>query len=103
MPTITKRDLVRILVEQKDIGNGLASYCVDILFDAMREAITEGNRIEIRGLGSWKVSVTNPRPNARNPRTGERVYVPARRKVGFRPGKVLKKELFRPRGEGEVS
>ena len=55
--------------------------------------ILEEEDIQIRGFGSWKVRQANARPNARNPRTGERVYVPARRKVTFRPGKVLKKEL----------
>jgi nucleoid DNA-binding protein len=42
------------------------------------------------------VKKANARPKARNPRTGEIVYVPARRKVRFRPGKVLKGEFAKP-------
>ena len=52
-----------------------------------------GNRIEIRGFGVLNVKHTKPRPTARNPRTGEQVGVPARRKVLFKPGKLLKAAL----------
>ena len=100
MPTITKRDLARILVEHTGMRNGAATRCVGALFEALRESIAEGQDIQIRRFGSWRVEQTNPSPNARNPRTGERVHVPARRKVMFRPGKVLRKELGRPLGDG---
>ena len=69
---------------------------VDVFFDAMIDAIVQGNRIEVRGFGVWEVKQTNPRPNARNPMTGEQVSVPARRKVRFKPGKELRKVLGRP-------
>ena len=66
---------------------------VDSLFEAMRDALIEGNRIEIRGFGVLEVKNTKPKPAARNPRTGEIVYVPARRKTHFKPGKQLKEAL----------
>jgi len=66
----------------------------------LQEAIIEGNRIEIRGFGSWRVKATKAKPGARNPKTGAKVYVPARRKVLFKPGKILKEELGRPTEHG---
>jgi len=69
---------------------------VDTVFEAMRESLIDGQRIEIRGFGVFQVKETRPKPAARNPRTGEVIRVPARRKTHFRPGKVLRKELHRP-------
>ena len=70
-----------------------ATVLVDGAFAAMRDALIDECRIEIRGFGSLTVEHAKAKPGARNPRTGERVYVPARRKVRFRPGLLLKKAL----------
>ena len=61
----------------------------------MAEALIQDNRIEIRGFGSFEVKQANAR-NGRNPKTGEAVFVPARRKVRFKPGKMLKNKLSKP-------
>ena len=50
-------------------------------------------RVEIRDFGVFEVKQTKAKPQARNPRTNELVYVPARRKTHFRPGKQLKEAL----------
>ena len=96
MQTITKADLAKILSDEIDCKNTMAKQAVDVLFETLADAIIEGERIEIRGFGSWDVKRTNARPRARNPRTGEEVYVPARRKVGFTPGKILRDALSTP-------
>ena len=96
MQTITKADLAKILADEIDCKNTMAKQAVDVLFETLSDAIIEGERIEIRGFGSWEVKRTNARPRARNPRTGEEVYVPARRKVGFKPGKILRDALSNP-------
>jgi len=74
----------------------MAHAMVDSLFTAMREALIEGNRIEVRGFGVLETRDTKPKPAVRNPRTGEIVYVPARRKTHFKPGKELKKAMHQP-------
>ena len=74
----------------------LASKMVDSIFTAMRNSLINGDRIEIRGFGVFQVKDTKPKPAARNPRTGEIIYVPARRKTHFKPGKLLKDELHKP-------
>ena len=96
MRTITKRDLARILAESSDSQRSLAAGVVDSLFTAMREQLIAGHRIEVRGFGVLETRDTKPKPAARNPKTGEIVYVPARRKTHFKPGKDLKRALYEP-------
>jgi integration host factor subunit beta len=94
--TITKRDLALEVSEVTGFKKNMSAKMVDILFAAMRDTLIAGNRIEIRGFGVFEVKDTKPKPAARNPRTGEIIYVPARRKTHFKPGKLLKKELHKP-------
>ena len=94
--TITKADLTKLLADEMNCQTTTAKQAVDILFETLADAIMEGERIEIRGFGSWDVKRTNARPRARNPRTGDEVFVPARRKVGFKPGKILRDALSTP-------
>ena len=97
MATITKKDLARSVADAIGCKNNLTLEMVDSLFEAMRETLIEGNRIEIRGFGVLEVKDTKPKPAARNPRTGEVVYVPARRKTHFKPGRLLKEALHQAR------
>ena len=94
--TTTKKDLA--IQVSNDIGcsKKLANDAVKNIFIIMRESLINGNRIEIRGFGVLQVKDTKAKPAARNPRTNEIVYVPARRKTHFKPGKLLKDELHKP-------
>ena len=91
MTTTTKRDLIRHVAERTGTSRGLARDATDSLFDHMRELL-----IAVRGFGVLLVKDTNSRPDARNPKTGERVFVPARRKLLFKPGKQIKNALREP-------
>ena len=97
MPTITKKELALLVSEQASCKKNVAAKIVDSLFSAMRDSLIEGNRIEIRGFGVFQVKDTRPKPAARNPRTGEVIYVPARRKTHFKPGRLLKEALHQAR------
>jgi nucleoid DNA-binding protein len=101
--TITKKDLARSVADAIGCKNNLTLQMVDSLFEAMRETLIEGNRIEIRGFGVLEVKDTKPKPAARNPRTGEVVYVPARRKTHFKPGKQLKEALHNIRPKNSAA
>ncbi len=96
MQTVTKANLTKLLADEMNCQTTMSKQVVDILFETLADAIMEGERIEIRGFGSWEVKRTNARPRARNPRTGDEVFVPARRKVGFKPGKILRDALSTP-------
>ncbi len=96
MATVTKATLARYLAEHMGYPKAKALKAVDTLFHSMTESIVQGNRIEIRSFGSWEVKETREKPRARNPSTGQTVYVPARRKVMFKPGKIVKEVLSHP-------
>jgi integration host factor subunit beta len=97
--TITKRDIARRVARQVDEELPLAEKVVSALFTILREVMAEADpevRIEIRDFGVFEVKTTKAKPKARNPRTGEIVYVPPRRKTHFKPGKLLTEELKKP-------
>ena len=96
LQTVTKSHFAKILAKGKNLNGTQAKNLVDAFFQAMSEAIIQGERIEARGFGVFEVKETNPR-NSRNPRTGEQFFLPARRKVMFKPGKVLKGALMKAR------
>jgi len=93
LETITKKNLAHQVAEATGCKKNLVYEAIDSLFEVMREQLVEGNRIEIRGFGVLEVKATKPKPAARNPRTGEIIYVPARRKTHLKPGKDLKNAL----------
>lgn len=94
--TLTRKD-VEEKMDQKLAGQRMTrKLIVDSLFDSLRELIMSADpvlRIEIRDFGVFEVKKTRPKPKARNLKTGEFVYVPGRRKMHFKPGKILKNFL----------
>lgn len=66
---------------------------------ALRELMAEADpevRIELRDFGVFEVKKTKAKPKARNPKTNETVFIPARRKTHFKPSKRLREELQQP-------
>jgi nucleoid DNA-binding protein len=100
MATTAKVDLAQLVAAEADCPRYLALQVVDALFEAMRERLLAGDRVEIRGFGTLCVKQARARLRARNPRTGKSVRVPARRKVQFKPGQTLREGLHRPRPKG---
>jgi len=97
--TVTKRDIAKRVAKKIDEKLPLTEKVVSALFTTLREVMAEANpevRIEIRDFGVFEVKTTKAKPKARNPKTGEIVYVPPRRKTHFKPGKLLKEELKKP-------
>lgn len=74
-----------------------AEMAVKTLQEALTQALIAGQRIEIRGFGSFALHERRAR-RARNPRTGEWVDVPPKRAVHFKPGKALREAVDRQRG-----
>jgi integration host factor subunit beta len=93
LTTTTKKNLAQAVAEATGARKLTALQMVDSLFETMREILSDGQRIEIRGFGAFSVKATKPKPAARNPKMGEIVYVPARRKTHFKPRKVLKEAM----------
>lgn len=69
-----------------------ADCAVKMILDAMTEALAVGHRIEIRGFGSFALNHRPPRVS-RNPKSGEKVDVPAKRMPHFKAGKELRERV----------
>ena len=89
---MNRSELIKSLAEECDITNAEASRIVKTFFQSMREAIKNGNRIEIRGFGSFKVKEYKSY-KGRNPKTGEVVNVASKKLPFFRAGKEFKDYL----------
>lgn len=83
-----KLDIVNRVAEKTGVPKIKAEVAVDALFNAMKEAMQRGERIELRGFG---VFVVKPRKRGigRNPRTGEVTDIPPGKTIRFKPGKEL--------------
>lgn len=93
-----KSDLVNVLVGKKGVTQKQAEASVEVIFEAMKEALVRGEKLEIRGLGSFHVK-HYPGYQGRNPKTGEVIPVKPKRGLLFRAGKELKDRVNRPEGE----
>ncbi|HJA08048.1 MAG TPA: integration host factor subunit beta [Candidatus Mailhella merdigallinarum] len=89
---MNKSELIKTLAEQSDISMDEATLVVNTFFDCMKEALLQGDRVEIRGFGSFKIKEYGAYAG-RNPRTGEKVEVQPKRLPFFRAGKELKEFL----------
>ena len=83
-----KQDLIQRVVERTGLPRIKAEAAVDAIFQSMKTALAEGDRIELRGFGVFNVK---PRKTGigRNPRTGAEVSIAPGRAVRFKPGKDL--------------
>ena len=86
---MTKADLVDQVTAIGDLTRRDGEVIVDTLFDAVIGALKSGDKIEIRGFGSFRTRQRKPRVG-RNPKTGDRVEVPAKKIPFFKPSKELK-------------
>ena len=66
---------------------------IDIFSDSILNALKDGKKVEIRGFGTFFVKIIKEKYSARNPKTGELIYVPEKNKVRFKPSKNLKKQI----------
>src|SRR5256885_16105310 len=88
-PTLTKADLIEEVLKVTELPRKESETIVETIFDSIIEAIQKGEKIEIRGFGSFRTRQRRGRVG-RNPKTGEKVEVPAKRIPFFKPSKELK-------------
>jgi integration host factor subunit beta len=86
---MTKADLVDKVTALGDLTRRDGEIIVDTLFESVIGALKSGDKIEIRGFGSFRTRQRNSRIG-RNPKTGEKVDVPAKRVPFFKPSKELR-------------
>src|ERR1700694_1498192 len=89
---MTKAEFVESLANSLNQTNSESERVLEAVVDVRKQALQRGEKIDLRGLGVFKVRETKPR-QARNPRTGETLSIPAKRTAVFKPGKELSTTL----------
>lgn len=90
---MTKSELIELLVDRHDqLSIKDIELSVKTMLDHMTESLSSGNRIEIRGFGSFSLHYRAPR-TGRNPKTGESVSLDAKYVPHFKPGKELREQV----------
>ncbi len=90
---MTKSELIVQLAERfPQLVAKDADYAVKMILDAMTDALARGDRIEIRGFGSFALNYRPPR-TGRNPKSGEKVHVPEKYVPHFKAGKELRERV----------
>jgi integration host factor subunit beta len=98
---MTKSDLIEALTQKTNLTKKKIEAVVNTVFDRMFEALVNGDRIEIRGFGSWYVKEYKPY-TGRNPKTGSSVSVPEKKLPFFKVGKELKKQIDDGKNSGPI-
>jgi integration host factor subunit beta len=84
--------VARITAQNPHLYETEVEALVKAIFNRLSQALKEGDRVELRGFGTFEVRHREARP-ARNPRTGQAVEVEARTAIHFRPSKAMRAEL----------
>jgi len=107
--SMTKAELVEEVSRVSDLTKKHSEVIVDTVFRSIIEALHRGEKIELRGFGSFRLRKREPR-KGRNPKTGDKVDVPPKKVPYFKPGKELKELINKepappagsPSGTGSV-
>lgn len=89
---MTKKEIVRTISEEIGLTQLQTKEIVQKTFDAIVKALVAERRIELRNFGVFEVKRRAPR-KARNPRTGDKVFVPEKSVVTFKPGKEMEERV----------
>lgn len=97
---MTKSELIEQLAEQSHLSVGDIDLAVRTILETMSQSMADGDRIEIRGFGSFNLHYRSPRMG-RNPKTGEAIALPARYVPHFKPGKELRLRVDQVKKSGK--
>ena len=86
---MNKNELVAAVADAADISKADATKAVDLVFDTITDALKKGGDVRLVGFGTFSVAA-RAASEGRNPRTGEKINIPASKQPKFKPGKGLK-------------
>lgn len=98
---MTKKEMVRQIAAKLKVDQVLAKRVVQSVLDSILEALVRSGRVELRNFGVFEIKTRAAR-KARNPKTNQEVFVPARSVLCFQPGKNVASRIehVRPPGSG---
>lgn len=99
---MTKAELVDEVARVVQLTKKQAETIVNIVFDSIVDSLRAGQKIELRGFGSFRLRSRKSR-TGRNPKTGEKVEVPSKKIPYFKPGKELKELINKAMAEAEAA
>ena len=99
--TLTKFDIVRTLAEKYELEVASTRRVVQGTLDMITDALLQGDKVELRNFGVFEVILRAGRI-ARNPRSKEEVFIPERKVVKFKPGKVMEDRITVPSMKGGI-
>lgn len=99
---MTKAELVEDVARAAELTKKDAERLVEIVFESIIDTLNQGEKIELRGFGSFRVRERGAR-RGRNPKTGDPVDIPAKRVPYFKPGKELKELINEEPGGASAS
>ena len=85
---MNKADLIEAVAKDTDLSKAKASGAVDAFIDSIAKSLTQGQKVTLVGFGTFQTSKRKAR-EGRNPQTGAKIKIPARRVARFKPGKAL--------------
>jgi integration host factor subunit beta len=89
---VNKSDIINLVCEKDNLGLSDVEYSVKKIIDFMSENLYQGERVEIRGFGTFSLHTHQSRL-ARNPKTGDKIALERRNTVHFKPSKELKSRV----------
>jgi len=89
---VNKNDLVAAVAEVAGLSKADANKAVDAVFDGITDALKKGDEVRLVGFGTFAVA-ERAASEGRNPRTGEKISIPASKQPKFKPGKGLKDSI----------
>lgn len=87
---MTKRELIDVVSKKANLTNKASRDAVQAVINSIRDSLKRGEKVVITGFGTFSVRQRVQRVG-RNPKTGEKITIAARKAPGFTPGKTLKK------------
>ena len=99
---MTKAELVDEVARVVQLTKKQAETIVNIVFDSIVDSLRAGQKIELRGFGSFRLRSRKSR-TGRNPKTGEKVEVPSKKIPYFKPGKELKELINKTMADAEAA
>jgi len=97
---VTKAHMAKSLFNAIGLNKKEARELVDLFFEELEASLADGEQVKLSGFGNFDLRDKNARPG-RNPKTGEKVPIPARRVVTFRAGQKLQARVNAYAGTGE--
>ena len=99
--TLTKNDIVRTLAEKYELEIASTRRVVQGTIDMVVEALLKGDKVELRNFGVFEV-ITRAGRIARNPKSRQEVFIPERKVVKFKPGKIMEDQITTPSMKGGI-